>query len=358
MKLLLSFLIFFNFLFSNEINESNQTIIKPKYIYLKYIKYPKVIYSNQRFSLVLSANILLKDKFYIINTRITPYKNVAFLNDEVTWYKTKDIITTTLNFKATNNFPILPTFIIDILDFNQSVIDTAKVTPPKIFFRKIKKSSIFSNIVATSLNILFVKTKQYSNNELLTYLEIEATNSNLEDFSIKNYKGFKLNLIQSKNTQILKYNIILPISKKELKFTYFNTKNNEFTLITIPIELKEDIISTQTDINPINNDLLFYKQMILLSLILFLLIIFVLKRNKFILVIIVSLSILLIYISLPNKKIIIKSNTKIYLLPTKNSNIFKIAKQDLKVEVLMEKNRYLKILLPDKKVGWIQGDCL
>jgi len=357
MKPFLLFLIFFNFLFSNEINESNQTIIKPKYIYLKYTKYPKIIYSNQRFNLVLSANVLL-DKFYIINTKITPYKNVAFLNDEITWYKKKDTLTTTLNFKATNKTPSLPTFIIEVLDINETIIDSAKINPPKIIFKNFKKNDLFCNVVASKLNIIFVKTKQYSNTELLTYIEISGIDSNLEDFMLHNFKGFKLDLIQNKNNQILKYNIITPISVKELKFTYFDTKNNEFTMIHIPIELKEDLVSTQTDINPTNNDLLFYKQMILLSLILILLIIFILKKNKFILFFILFLAIILIYLSLPNKKIIIKPNTKIYILPTKNSNIFKITKKDLKVEVLMEKNGYLKVLLPDNKVGWIRGDCL
>jgi len=351
MKYIISGILFslLNLLLANDINAT----IKPKYLYLKYTSYPKQIYQNQIFSFELKANILYKQD-YIINTKITPYQNLAFLNDEIIWYKKNNIITTKIDFKATDKKPIFPTFVIELLDKNGTLIDSQTILPPNIEFKVLQQDELFSKVIAKDLKVLFTKTKQYSNNELLTYIELQATNSNLEDFRLSNLNLLKQTLLSHNHIKTLKLSIITPLSKKELQFTYFNTTNKEYTLVTIPLFLKDELVSTQTNINPNSNDLLIYKQMILIGIILILLIIFLWIKQKIVIFWVVLVTCVLIYISLPNQKINIPKGTKIYILPTSNSNIFKITNKVLEVEVLLKKENYIKILLPNNTVGWIK----
>jgi len=83
---------------------------------------------------------------------------------------------------------------------------------------------------------------------------------------------------------------------------------------------------------------------------LILLIIFLWIKQKIVIFWVVLVTCVLIYISLPNQKINIPKGTKIYILPTSNSNIFKITNKVLEVEVLLKKENYIKILLPNGTV--------
>jgi hypothetical protein len=42
-------------------------------------------------------------------------------------------------------------------------------------------------VIAQDLKIVYQITKQYNNSQLLSVLKINATNSNLEDFKLKDY---------------------------------------------------------------------------------------------------------------------------------------------------------------------------
>ena len=60
---------------------------------------------------------------------------------------------------------------------------------------------------------------------------------------------------------------------------------------------------------------------------------------------------------MPNSRGIVKKDSYIYILPTKNSTIFFKLENEEKVEVLNRKKDFIKIMGIDKKfIGWIKEE--
>lgn len=241
-------------------------------------------------------------------------------------------------------------------DSDDNIKYAETVEPVNIAFNNIAvEDKLFSQIIAKQLTVVGQKTKQYSNNLLLTVLKINAYNSNLEDFKLNEYQQQGIDdFTVEDDLKSIYYYIIIPRDNKALRFKYYNYISKEFETIIVPIELSNDLISTQTDLNPKNSKLLFYQKVLISVLtIIFLALYFIYKRN-ITLVVIFLLICLFIILSLPNKTITVSKNTKIYILPLKNSTIFDTTNEDIEVEFLKSKNGFTKIILPNQKIGWIK----
>jgi hypothetical protein len=60
---------------------------------------------------------------------------------------------------------------------------------------------------------------------------------------------------------------------------------------------------------------------------------------------------------LPNSTGIVKKDSFVYILPTKNSTIFFKLENDQKVEILEKKNGFIKILGKENDfIGWIKEE--
>ncbi len=68
----------------------------------------------------------------------------------------------------------------------KTLIESRRVSGLDISFSEIAKSDDrFSNVIAKDLKVIASKTKQYTNKEALTIIDINAIKSNLEDFYLK-----------------------------------------------------------------------------------------------------------------------------------------------------------------------------
>jgi len=60
---------------------------------------------------------------------------------------------------------------------------------------------------------------------------------------------------------------------------------------------------------------------------------------------------------MPNKQGIVKKDSFVYILPTKNSTIFFKLEENQKVEVLNTKSDFIKIMGIDNKfIGWVKEE--
>ena len=159
----------------------------------------------------------------------------------------------------------------------------------------------------------------------------------------------------NEDTQTLYYYIITPRGEKNIEFNYFNTNKNKFVNINVPINLQEELVSTQTDLNPYENDMYIYKVIAISIVVLFFLMVYYFKREFFFLFFAVIFMTLLIYMIWPNSKIILNKNTKVYILPTSNSTIFSIIKKKEEVEILIKKDHFIKVLFKNKNIGWVNN---
>jgi hypothetical protein len=209
----------------------------------------------------------------------------------------------------------------------------------------------FCNVLAENLKI-YNPISTLSNNKILLSFTIKTKNANLKDFKINNDENLT---IINKNEAI--YYTYLPKNTKKFTFYYFNTIEENYKKISIPIILKEETISTQTDINPEEKDFFTPLNILILITIAFFIIIFLIYKKILILIIPIILSTYLIINHLPKGEKILIKNSPVRILPTKNSTIFYKPIVDTKVKILNKTKHYTKIKI-NKKIGWVKNENL
>lgn len=329
--------------------------VKQRNLYLYYLNYPENIYTNQRFSISLKA-IITTDDFDTIKTTFTKYDNLEILNPDESWlWKNYNLFTNKFIFKASDDKLTMPTIEVGLYK-NNLLVESVVLKPKEVNYQNIAISSQnFCNVLAKNLTVKSQKTKQYDNNRLLVLIELEAQEGNLEDFDLKRFqdKGIE-SFSEEYPYQKIFYYLIIPNHIQEIKFNYYNIAQNKFEDIEIPIIIKTELISTQTDLNPQNSSLLTYKKIFFgLLFILFLFLYYLKRRLVYIIFAIFSAALLIQYI-LPNPKATIDKDTKVFILPTKKSTIFKIADKKETIEILNHKQGFVKILFPNQTIGWVK----
>jgi len=328
-----------------------------KEIYLSYDKYPKRVFTGQKFEVTIKA-IILKDRSSYDNivTTLNSAQNIEQLTQVIEWTEHHDgTKTANIEFKAHDKSFQLPVITLALLK-NGQVTDHTTLAPVDIKYEKIAiNQKLFSNIIASDIKINSVKTKQYSNNELHTTIHIEGYDSNLEDIYLSSYgEQGTSSLVEDQEKQSLYYYVITPLYVKQINFTYYNTLQNSFVKIQLPIILEEELVSTQTELNPYHNSMVLYKQIAIAALLVIFLLIYTFKRDMVYLIISTLLIIVLAYLFIPNEKILLNSGIKVYILPTSNSTVYKTLSNKEIVEKVYEKNGFVKIIFNNENVGWVK----
>jgi len=334
--------------------------IESKELYLEYSSYPQRVFTGQKFDVKLKALILKDENSYDkIVTTFTQEENIIQLNQDVNWTKNSTSeYTTTITYKVFHGKFVLPKITL-ALTKDEEIIDFISIDSPLIEYENIAiNQKLFSNIIGKNLEVFTVKTKQYTNNTLHTTLHIEALNSNLEDFRLDQFatdQGIK-SITNKYPTQSLYYYVLIPSHTKQINFNYYNTESKSFVMIHIPIILDEELVSTQTELNPYNSSLLIYKQVASGVVLFFCILLFIIRRTNFYLFLITVLIAFLAYLFIPNKKILLKRDIKVYILPTNNSTVFKTLEAKKIVEIVNENKIFYKVLFTNESIGWINKD--
>ena len=374
MKYLLVFLFTINFIFGvenfsykeqaifdveNKINvKVINKFVSSKNIYLSYEKYPKQIYTNQRFSISIKA-LITKNNFDLIKTSFINENSIIPLNPDNEWLQINDkMYTNQFYFKAYKKNFIMPDIQVSLYKEGE-LLEKRMIKAKSIIFSQVAKGvERFSYVIAKNLKIIASKTKQYNNKESLSILDIEAIGSNLEDFYIKNVEDQGFSLFEDNYPkQHIIYYLVLPIYQKTISFNYYNTQSKKLDEVKIYLKLDNELISTQTDLNPNTSKFILYKKTATFVLLIIFLIIFVWKRKILFLILFIFFGILFMLYILPNKEINLKKNTNIYILPTNNSTIFQKIKYKTKVEHINTKADFIKIMFNNKNkkiIGWVK----
>jgi len=331
-----------------------------KNLYANYEKSPRIIFKNQRFKISLKTTITT-DEFDSIETRFINFRNVTILNSQNPWeYGNKNNFYNKYYFKVHSEDFMMPTF--QIIMYKNSVIsEIITLKPKKIKYKNISDDNEnFSNVIAKDLKIVTHKTKQYTNNKLLTILELKATQGNLEDFSLSYIKEQGVNSVDENSfKQTAIYYAIVPLHTKKISFEYYNSVSNNFVKIQSAVVLKNELVSTQTDLNPNKSNVLFYKKVLLGSFAGFFLLLYLIRRRfLYIFLALIFLIIFILYM-LPNEIVKIKQGSNLYILPTNKSTVFYKIDKLQNVEVLNKKDIFLKVIFKKSNVnkeiiGWVK----
>lgn len=340
--------------------EQEQTYNVPKNLYLSYLSHPKHIYKNQRFEVVVKA-LITRNNFNTIRTNFVDALNMLPLNENSQWEKDTENQNTYKNvfyFKAYEENFKMPDIAVSLYN-GETLVETRVLKSVEMSFSEIAKGDDkFTKVIAKDFTLIASKSKQYTNKEALTILDINATESNLEDFNINGIEDQGFTLIEDEYpSQHIIYYLVIPIHKKEITFSYYNTTTNSLKTINVPVVFTEELVSTQTDLNPNNSSFEFYKKVAVGALALILLVLFIWKRKFYILFLFLITTIVFIIFAMPNKTVKLKANSVIYILPTKNSTIFRKVSQNMVVEDMKRKNGFVKIMFKsgnENYIGWVK----
>ncbi|QKJ26395.1 putative membrane protein [Aliarcobacter cibarius] len=329
-----------------------------KNLYLSILKEPTSVHKNQKFEVKVKALVTTTD-FTSLTTNFSNQSNITVMNPSSPWKKiSDDTYENSFYFKVKSSNFKLPIIEVKLWNSN-SLIDISTIETGNIGFSNIgKNDDRFSKVIADNIILKAYKTKQYNNQEALTIIDIDAVNSNLEDFNLDNVVEQGVSSIKEwENIQNLVYYVVTPIYDKNLTFTYFNSLSNSFKEVRVPLILQNELVSTQTDLNPNDSTFEKYKKVASTIVCIFLLILFIWKRKKYLIPFVVITFIFALIYNLPNDKGKIQTDSFVYILPTKNSTVFFKADKELEVEVLEKKGQFIKVLgVEDGFIGWIKED--
>ena len=253
-------------------------------------------------------------------------------------------------FKLEDKFPI---FTIKLSEENKTLDKIDLRIDSQIKYLHPPKG--FCGVLAKDIKITDMILANYDENSNIVYWTITTKNGNTEDFKL-GLKNERLYFLDKNNSySSYSYSAIVPINKRNFKFNYFNLEKEKYIPMSFSIKLKNETISTQTDIKPMTKSNIYLIDT-LLGIITLLWIVLFIYRRKIIYIILIIISILiLLFFNFPKKEIILQEGTQLHVLPFKQSTIFLVLGMDTKVKVLKEKNGYKKIEF-NKYIGWIKDE--
>jgi len=237
-------------------------------------------------------------------------------------------------------------------------VDTS-LEPQSIHLAQLKPRKDFCGVYAANMEIKNSQVSNYDEKNHLLTLTIEANEANLEDMHLNGVEESGLEDLKRKFAKVkAEFYVVLPVTQKNIKFTYFNTIKNQYVFLEASAELADDTVVTQSDLNPKEDSFEKLKKYTFMFLVGFFFLMFLIKRDFFFLVLGVVSLITLLTFYIPHKKICIKQGAQIYLLPTYTSTVGTKADEDFESPLLAERGEFLKIEYKHGIIGWIKNEDL
>ncbi len=334
--------------------EEMDGVVQTQNIYLNVIKIPKKAIKNQRIKITIKATIT-RDDVVDIKSVFTNQKSIKVYNNRPIWKKIDDNtykVDYYIKFISTKYKKISLKVVVL---FKNGLSSTAIITLPKVNVVPLSTNRYFCGVLADDFKLLTKVAKKYDDNLNIILMEINATNSNLDDFKIPYaIKSGVDEIIESNNNQKAYSFAIVTNYLKKFKFSYFNTKTNHYEVFDFDIVTKDQTVSTQTDLNPHKSEYLIYKTIALLIVAFIFLIIFIQNKSYIVLTLVILLLFYVGYINLPMRSITLQKGVKLKILPTQNSTIFYIVPYTMEADIAYERKGYYKVILPNQKIGWVK----
>ncbi len=336
--------------------EEDSQSVRAQTIFLSFVDKPDKIYLSQH--AIIKIKVIVTDEGEAeLKTTFLNSKNSKVLNKTSPWKKIS-------NSSYENNYIVklfstdgkIPDFKITAVSENgASHSETLPAFKPKII--ALREDKEFSLVLSQDFTLHSHNEKKYDEKSNIIVLEINATTANLEDFHIPYAIREGIDDIKQNGlAQSVYYFAIIPNDIKVFKFKYFDLLSNKYNIVSFPIILQDTTVSTQTNLNPQKSKLALYKALALIMLA-FIIFLFYLKYKKpIILISAFIILVFVVYLQIPMSKITLEKDIKLRILPTKNSTIFYITDKTMQADMLLKKDGYIKVLLPNKKIGWIDED--
>ncbi|WP_367700586.1 SH3 domain-containing protein [Helicobacter pylori] len=360
--LILSLLV--SFLVAENANESEE--IKAKVVYVKIPQLEDLennpVYIGQIIG--VTYDLLLFDAEFL-EAKIKDgldKTQIELLNKMPKWKKVeKELFRATYYYKIKGVKAIIPSLEVSAFSNKDKYIDHSIAPKVALQVTDLSKNPRYANVMAKDLQVVQYKTKDYDDKNNILVMELAFKEATWEDFHIKEAikQGFdnaSLNQIKAKEGSVFYY-CVLPKTIQNLSFDYFSLSNKQFKTLsfsTIPIQ---DTTGIQSDLIPKNNFLVFSNVALLALCVFFLALFFIFGRKLLFLGLgILCLGFVLYHLLFTQKSALLLAHKKIRILPTQNSTILGLSKDEMPIKILGSHDDYYKILTPHEQIGWVKKD--
>ncbi|GAA7348519.1 SH3 domain-containing protein [Helicobacter pylori] len=364
--LILSFLATFLVadLVAENANESEE--IKAKVVYVKIPRLEDLennpVYIGQ--TIGVTYDLLLFDAEFLeakIKDELDKTQ-IELLSKMPKWKKVeKELFRATYYYKIKGIKASIPPLEVSAFSNKDKYIDYSIAPKVTLQVTDLSKNPRYANVMAKDLQVLQYKTKDYDDKNNILVVELAFKEANWEDFHIKEVlkQGFdnaSLNQIKAKEGSVFYY-CVLPKTIQNLSFDYFSLSNRQFKTLSFSTIPTQDNTGIQSDLIPKNNFLVF-SNVALLALCVFFLVLFFIFGHKLIFLGlgILCLGFVLYNLLFTQKSALLLAHQKIRILPTQNSTILGLSKNEMPIKILGSHDDYYKILTPHEQIGWVKKD--
>ncbi|WRF29716.1 SH3 domain-containing protein [Helicobacter pylori] len=361
-SLILSFLA--GFLVAENANEPEE--IKAKVVYVKIPQLEDLennpVYIGQIIG--VTYDLLLFDAEFL-EAKIKDgldKTQIELLNKMPKWKKVeKELFRATYYYKIKGIKAIIPSLEVSAFSNKDKYIDHSIAPKVTLQVTDLSKNPRYAKIMAKDLQVVQYKTKDYDDKNNILVMEIAFKEATWEDFHIKEAikQGFdnaSLNQIKAKEGSVFYY-CVLPKTLQNLSFDYFSLSNRQFKTLSFSAIPTQDTTGIQSDLIPKNNFLVFSNVALLALCVFFLVLFFIFGRKLIFLGLgVLCLGFVLYHLLFTQKSALLLAHKKIRILPTQNSTILGLSKNEMPIKILGSHDDYYKILTPHEQIGWVKKD--
>ncbi|PAF49952.1 hypothetical protein BKH41_01235 [Helicobacter sp. 12S02232-10] len=360
MKNILNIFIYFIFLTSG-ILHAEDSDNRAKIVYVKISDsqdyFSKPVYVGETipvtYSLLLFSNARFSGTEFVggINTN-----KLILRNPNTQWKLSSDgSYKAVYRYKIKSTDAFIPSLKVIAVSSDGNYTDSSSAPSINLNIIDLYQNQKYVGVVGDEFRITGYKAKTYDASNNILVFEVEAKNANLEDLKLPDIdkQGFESTHFGLEYSDGIYY-CIVPKNVQDISFEYFSLIENRFKDISLPIVPVDDVVSTQDDIKPKNNFLLFSNLILIGLMVLSLVFYFVFGRKKIFLIILGLLLVYLLWNVLSRHQAILLANKQIRILPTHNSTVLETTKKNIQVEIIGKHAKYYKIVTADDRIGWVK----
>ncbi|KAA6507628.1 SH3 domain-containing protein [Helicobacter pylori] len=287
---------------------------------------------------------------------------IELLNKMPKWKKVEqELFRATYYYKIKGIKASVPSLEVSAFSNKDKYIDHSIAPKVALQVTDLSKNPRYANVMAKDLQVVQYKTKDYDDKNNILVMELAFKEANWEDFHVKEAlkQGFdnaSLNQIKAKEGSIFYY-CVLPKTIQSLSFDYFSLSNRQFKTLSFSAIPTQDTTGIQSDLIPKNNFLVFSNVALLALCVFFLVLFFIFGRKLIFLGLgVLCLGFVLYNLLFTQKSALLLAHKKIRILPTQNSTILGLSKDEMPIKILGSHDDYYKILTPHEQIGWVKKD--
>lgn len=287
---------------------------------------------------------------------------IELLNKMPKWKKVEqELFRATYYYKIKGIRASIPSLEVSAFSNKDKYIDYSIAPKVALQVTDLSKNPRYANVMAKDLQVVQYKTKDYDDKNNILVMELAFKEANWEDFHVKEAikQGFdnaSLNQIKAKEGSVFYY-CVLPKTLQNLSFDYFSLSNRQFKTLSFSAIPTQDTTGIQSDLIPKNNFLVFSNVALLALCVFFLVLFFIFGRKLIFLGLgVLCLGFVLYNLLFTQKSALLLAHKKIRILPTQNSTILGLSRDEMPIKILGSHDDYYKILTPHEQIGWVKKD--